>query len=63
MDYEKYRNQKNGDNNFKKDLFEEYGVSNNPKAEQCYNIAYEFGHSDGYYEIAHYFSDIVELIK
>lgn len=63
MDYEKYRNQKNGETEFKKDLFEEYGVSNNPKAEKCYSIAYELGHSNGYNEIGYYFSEIVELIK
>ena len=59
MDWSKYTNEKD----FKKDLFEFYGVSDNKKAEQCYYIAYSFGHSDGYNSIASYFSDIVDLIK
>lgn len=48
---------------FKADLFEEFGVSDNPKRELCYVIAYRSGHSHGYSEIYAEFSDIVELIQ
>lgn len=48
---------------FKKDLFEEYGVTSNPKAEACYSIAYDLGHSNGLGEIELHFDRIVELIR
>lgn len=47
---------------FKKDLFEEYGVTNNPKVEQAYSLAYAYGHSCGLNEIQNYFSELVDLI-
>lgn len=48
---------------FKKDLFAEFGVSNNPKAELCYSLAYDRGHSSGFSEIYNEFSDLVKLIQ
>ena len=48
---------------WQKELFEEFGVTGNPKAKLCYDLAYEHGHSSGYSEIYNYFSDFVELIK
>ena len=48
---------------FKQDLFEQYGVTNHPKAELCYGKAYEYGHSSGMSEIAIAFADLVELIQ
>ena len=48
---------------FIKDLFDEFGVTDNPKKGLCYSIAYEKGHAYGYSEIYNEFSDIVELIK
>lgn len=47
---------------FKTDLFKEFGVEGNPKAEKCYAKAYDQGHSSGYSEIANCFAAIVELI-
>lgn len=47
---------------FKNDLFEEFGVANNPKREKAYSFAWEHGHSNGYEEVYHYFSEIVDLI-
>lgn len=47
---------------FKKDLFEEYGVTNNPKVEKAYELAYSYGHSNGYNDIECYFSEFVDLI-
>jgi len=47
---------------FINDLFEEFGVVGNPKADKCFSIAYEMGHSSGYQEVWNYFSELVELI-
>lgn len=33
---------------FKKDAFEELGISGNPKAEKLFQLAYSEGHSSGY---------------
>jgi hypothetical protein len=48
---------------FKRDLFEEFGVTDNPKKDRCYTIAHEEGHSSGFSEVYSEFSDLVELIK
>jgi hypothetical protein len=48
---------------FKAALFEEYGVTGHPKADKCYSLAWEHGHSAGFSEVANYFSEFVELIK
>jgi hypothetical protein len=48
---------------FKEDLFKEHGVSEHPKRERCYSLAYEYGHSSGYSEVANYFNELVNLIK
>jgi hypothetical protein len=44
-------------------LFEKYDVTDNPKRDKCYHLAYEYGHSSGDSEIEYYFSELVELIK
>lgn len=49
-------------NLFKADLFEEYGVADNPKADDAFNLAWQHGHSAGYSEVANYFDDFVRLI-
>jgi hypothetical protein len=48
---------------FKDDLFEEFGVTLNPKAGAAYNIAWEYGHAYGLHSVYDHFSDVVELIK
>lgn len=48
---------------FKQDLFKEFGVENNPKRERCYNLAYEEGHGYGLSTVYDKFEDLVELIK
>jgi hypothetical protein len=48
---------------FINDLFEYYGVKDNPKREAVYALAYEYGHANGYSEICNHFSDLVNLIK
>lgn len=48
---------------FKQDLFVEFDVVDNPKAEQAYAIAWQEGHWAGYQEVYGEFEKIVELIK
>ena len=47
---------------FKQALFEDLGISDNPKRELLYSKAYEMGHSSGFSNIYSYASDLVELI-
>lgn len=49
-------------NQFKQDLFDYCGVSDNPKRELLFSKAWESGHSSGYNEVAIIFDDMVELI-
>ena len=51
------------DREFQNDLFEDYGVSDNPKRFLCYQLAWEHGHSSGLADIYGYFGDFVELIR
>ena len=51
------------ENEFIQDLFEEFGVTDNPKRGLCYSIAYADGHAHGFSEVYTKFSDLVELIK
>jgi len=44
-------------------LAHEYEVVNNPKFEKLKNIAWDRGHSEGYYEVLNIFEELVELIK
>lgn len=48
---------------FKQDLFDEFDVTNNPKAERCFNISWDQSHSEGYYSVYETFEELVELIK
>jgi hypothetical protein len=48
---------------FKEDLFEEFGVSQNPKREQCYSLAWEDAHAHGLESVYDKFSKLVDLIK
>ena len=48
---------------FQNDLFEEFEVSDNPKKDKCFDLAWEYGHSSGYREVYNYFSEFVELIQ
>lgn len=50
-------------NEFKKDLFDELEISDNPKAEVLFSKAWEYGHSAGFEEVYNYACDLVELIK
>ena len=48
---------------FQDDLFDEFGVSDNPKRHKCFSLAWENGHAHGLHEVYSHFSDYVELIK
>lgn len=48
---------------FKKDLLEELGVTDNPKANLLFEKAWELGHSHGLTEVVSYAHDLVDLIR
>ena len=48
---------------FQDDLFDEFGVSDNPKRYKCFALAWERGHAYGHSEVHIHFGDYVELIK
>lgn len=48
---------------FRADLLAYHGVSKNPRADQCYYLAWDFGHSSGLVEVSNMFSQFVGLIK
>ena len=48
---------------FQDDLFDEFGVSDNPKRHKCFALAWERGHAYGHSEVHSHFGDYVELIK
>lgn len=48
---------------FKEDLFKEYGVSDNPKLEKAFDMAWDRGHPSGYRDVVYYFDELVDLIK
>lgn len=50
-------------NLWKSDLYSEYEVTNNPKVEQAFQLAWDYGHACGYEEVERYFMDFAELIK
>lgn len=47
----------------KHDLFVEFGVEEHPKREKCWDLAWEYGHSNGLSEVCLYFEDFVQLLK
>lgn len=58
-----YYSSQSNDEEFKKDLFEHFGVQDHPKREVCYHLAYDIGHAHGYSEVLYHFTNLVELIK
>ena len=51
------------DAQFRADLEAEHGLANHPKADKIYSLAWEYGHSAGYIEVALYYEDLIELIR
>lgn len=48
---------------FKHDLAEAYDVSNNPKAEMVFNMAWEEERSNGHLSVQQRYAELVRLIK
>lgn len=48
---------------FKRDLFEDFEVSNNSRKDRAFELAWDRGHSCGYTEVYNCFADLVGLIK
>jgi hypothetical protein len=48
---------------FKMKLGIEYEVTDNKKFDECFRLAWDYGHSSGLHEVESYFSELVELIK
>jgi hypothetical protein len=48
---------------FKADAFAEAGITGNPKAEKCWDLAWEHGHASGYSDVLNYLVEFSELIK
>jgi hypothetical protein len=48
---------------FRRDLIEDRGLTNNPKVKMLYDKAWEMGHSSGFSDIIYYFDEMSELIK
>jgi len=48
---------------FKTDLLDEHDVSDNPKADKAFEMAWDYGHASGYNEVASHFESLIELIK
>lgn len=47
---------------FKQDLFKDLGIENHPKRDKIFSLAWQFGHSYGFSEVASYADDIVETL-
>ena len=48
---------------FKNDLLIYHGVNNHPKGDKCFELAWDFGHSEGLRNVQHFFERFVELIQ
>ena len=48
---------------FVNDLFENFNVTNNPKRQKAFDLAWEKGHANGLEEVYNEFYDLVELIE
>lgn len=51
------------DAEFKSDLFEDLGITDNPKRELLFRLAWGMGHSHGYSDVYSIACDLVELIR
>ena len=57
-----YKESLNLEKKFKQDLFDDLGISDNPKKDMLYSKAFEHGYSADFSEIYFYASDLVDLI-
>lgn len=49
--------------NHKAALAAELGLTDHPKLDALYQLAWEHGHSSGFDEVANYFREFAELLK
>lgn len=47
---------------FKEDLEKEYGLSDHPKKDDLYRIAFDYGHSHGLHEVSCHYDTLSELL-
>lgn len=47
----------------KADILAELGITNHPKADKLYEMAWEAGHSEGYYSVFDRAEELAELIR
>lgn len=48
---------------FRNDIENEFGLTQHPKRNKLWELAYEYGHGNGLTEIYHHYSELAELIK
>lgn len=48
---------------FKKDALKNVGLTGHKSAEKAFQLAWHYGHSSGYEEVAHYLDEIADVIK
>lgn len=48
---------------FKADLEAEHGVVGHPKADKLFDLAWEYGHSDGHESVAYHYGELMGLVS
>ena len=66
--YRKARDAHNADEQrlhteFRKDALADCGITDHPKADKCFALAWEHGHSSGYHDVLNHLREFSELIK
>lgn len=66
--YQEHRRQYNEESfrlheEFKSDLYAEFGVSDHPKRDRAFEIAWDHGHANGLRDVYDCFEDLVALLK
>ena len=47
----------------KEKLAKQFGLVGHPKLDKLYDVAWNFGHANGFQEVEYYFADLEELIR
>ena len=50
-------------NEFRCDLIEKYNMTGHPKANKCFDMAWDFGQSSSYSDVEDYFMNLIELVR
>jgi len=58
-----YQRQRDLMDEFKRDLIADHNLTNHPKADKCYFLAWDLGYSVGLHEVSKYFSELKTLIE